>query len=58
MGSSSAMMVMAYPITNHCTLGMSVWKRVAMVGRATLTLPWSTTDAKVPTAKVPKAYHL
>ena len=58
MGSSRAMIVMAYPITSHCTLGMSVWKWVAMVGSATPTLPWSTTDAKVPTARVAKAYHL
>ena len=58
MGSSSAMMVMAKPIINHCTLGMSVWKWVAMVGSATPTLPWSTTDAKVPTAMAAKAYHL
>ena len=58
MGSSRVMMVIANPIISHCTLGIGAWKCVAMVGSATPTLPWSTTDAKVPTAMAAKAYHL
>jgi hypothetical protein len=29
-----------------------------MVGSATLTLPWSTTEAKMPMAKAPKTQYL
>ena len=39
MGSSRALMVSAYAMTTHCTLGRSVRKWVAMVGTAMLTLP-------------------
>ena len=51
-------MVMANPMISHWTVGISDWKWAAMDGNATVTLPWSTTEAKVPTAMAAKAYHL
>jgi hypothetical protein len=51
------MIVMAKPMATHCTLGMSARKYVATDGSATPTLPWSATEAKVPTAIALKAYH-
>jgi len=39
-------------------VGRSVWNSLAIVGRATLTLPWSTTEAKMPMAKAPKTQYL
>ena len=58
MGSRVALMVRAYPMMTHWTVGRSVWKCSAMVGRATLTLPWSTTEAKRPMAIVMKPQYL
>ena len=58
MGSNRALMARAYPMTIHCAVGITVLKYRAIDGRATLTLPWSTTEAKVPTETVPKTHHL
>ena len=51
-------MVRAKPMTTHCTLGNSMRRSSAMEGSATMTLPWSTTEAKSPIANAPKTRYL
>ena len=45
-------------MTIHCTVGRLVSKWVAIEGRAILTLPVSTTEAKLPMAMAPKPQYL
>ena len=45
-------------MTTHWTVGRSVEKSSATVGRAMLTLPWSTTDPNMPIPTVPRARYL
>ena len=51
-------MVRANPMTTHWTLGRSMYRCSAMEGSATMTLPWSTTEAKSPMANAPKTRYL
>ena len=58
MGMRNALMASAYPMTTHCTVGRSVRKWSAMVGSATITLPWSATFVNMPSASAANAHHL
>ena len=58
MGSSSALMVRACPITTHWMVARSVPKSEATDGRAMLTLPWSTTELNMPMANAPITQYL
>ena len=57
-GSSSALMASAYPISTHCAVGRSVPKCPAMVGIVTFRLPKSATDVNVPMASARNTHHL
>ena len=57
-GSSSALMTSAYPISTHCAVGRSVPKCSAMVGIVTFRLPKSATDVNVPMASARNTHHL
>ena len=57
-GRSNALIVRVSPITTHWTVGRSVLKCSAIVGNATIALPWVITEVNVPTAIAMKAHHL
>ena len=57
-GSNRALMVREKPITTHWTLGRSILRSDAVEGRATMTLPWSITDAKRPMARAKNTQYL
>ena len=47
-GSSSELIVSAYAIITHWTVGRSAPNSFAILGSATATLPWSATDTNIP----------
>ena len=58
MGRRSALTVRVWAMTTHWTVGRSVSKWPAMVGRATFIMPMDMTPVNEPSPTAPNTHHL